>query len=494
LFLIILAVLIASAAAVLGRFTGPLAWLAAPVCTVVLLAPVLDAVKSLNQRGRNNQVLTQETTLWCPVSVATDPVRSGVHPALDVEAEGSGPRRMPAYVRRDIDDDLATALRGDRLVVLLGESTAGKSRVAFEAIRRELPGHQLLIPRSAESLRRLADAGCVLRKTVVLLDDLDRYLGADGLDIALLDRLAGPDDDVVALATMRTGVYSGYATDHAPTVPEGDVRAVRGLLDSARILRLDRRNWSAAELRRASELARHDPNIRRALAATSHGLGLGEFLAAAPKLWERWRDGQAIDVEPAGAAIVSAAVDCHRAGLAGPVTEEVLRELHQIYLDGPTTALLGPDAFDVGLAWATTPVHATSALLTRVDGAYRVFEYLVDRVEEDPRHSGVPEAVWDGLVRLLPPAEVWVVGMAAYYAEQYAVSARPRAVSGRRAARYGGVHPRPWPAGLAGEPTGRRRGTPASGAGGRSRRAGQGHSREQPRPLASRARCRRRGP
>jgi len=57
-----------------------LAWLAAPVCSVVLLAPVLDAVKSLNQRGRNSQVLTQETTLWCPVSEATDPVRFGVHP------------------------------------------------------------------------------------------------------------------------------------------------------------------------------------------------------------------------------------------------------------------------------------------------------------------------------------------------------------------------------------------------------------------------------
>jgi TPR repeat protein len=420
--MITVAVLIAAGTAVLSRFSGPLAWLAAAVATAgtaVLLPMVL---KKVQQSDPDKEVLSRETTLWCPVAKATDPVRLGVHPALDVDERR--PPRVPAYIRRDIDDDLATALRGERLIVLIGESTAGKSRVAFEAIHRELPEHHLLVPRSAGSLRRLADAGCVLRKTVVLLDDLDRYLGPEGIDLALLDRLAGPDGDLVTLATMRTGAYARYTTGGAPTVPEDDMRAVRGLLDCARILRLERRNWSAAELARARELARTDPSIRQALAATRDGVGLAEFLAAAPRLWDRWRDGRAIDVQPAGAAIVSAAVDCRRAGLAGSVPEEVLRELYQLYLDEATVALLGPDAFEAGIAWATMPIHATSALLARVDGGYRVFDYLVDRVEHDPDHPGVPQPVWDVLVRLLPAGEVWLVGITAYYLRLYEVSRR----------------------------------------------------------------------
>jgi hypothetical protein len=44
---------------------------------------------------------------------------------------------------------------------------------------------------------------------VVWLDDLERYLDADGLDVALLERISGDaSQKVVVLATMRTGAFA----------------------------------------------------------------------------------------------------------------------------------------------------------------------------------------------------------------------------------------------------------------------------------------------
>jgi hypothetical protein len=129
-----------------------------------------------------------------------DPVTLGVHPAaalVDPETAtnesaargGLGlPSRVPVYVPRDLDARLdaalAKALSQGRLVLLRGDSTAGKSRAAFEAMRR-LPGDlRLLVPLHRGSLRVLLDGRLELRDLVVWLNDLERYLGADGLRLS----------------------------------------------------------------------------------------------------------------------------------------------------------------------------------------------------------------------------------------------------------------------------------------------------------------------
>lgn len=92
----------------------------------------------------------------------------------------------PAYVLRETDLDpdphrglratLAAAAGGAgpavRLMVITGESSAGKTRAAVEAIRAELPAWRLVIPHSAASLKQLLDQHPRLRHTVVWLDEI----------------------------------------------------------------------------------------------------------------------------------------------------------------------------------------------------------------------------------------------------------------------------------------------------------------------------------
>jgi hypothetical protein len=98
-----------------------------------------------------------EVSGWLPrVSALTDPIALGVHPATpiterDVSSGWSAgkaglPARVPVYVPRDLDARLDAALARSGLVVLYGDSTAGKSLAAYEAMRR-LPGDPfVLIP------------------------------------------------------------------------------------------------------------------------------------------------------------------------------------------------------------------------------------------------------------------------------------------------------------------------------------------------------------
>jgi len=376
------------------------------------------------------------------VSSVQDPVALGVHPAAaledmstapaqDVRTERLGrPSRAPVYVPRDLDDKLDTALAyalaHGGLVLVRGDSTAGKSRAAFEAMRRLPDDLRLLVPTQRGSLRALLDAGVELREVVVWLNDLECYLGADGLDEGLLRRLVGAGDRrVLVLATMRAREYNARSPEreHDKAGPERDVlRGERELLDQAVDFELPRR-FSAAECVRAGECA-WDPRIADALAHAAQ-YGLAEYLAAGPRLWRRWRNARAVDNPDdvqAGAAIVAAALDCRRAGLIRPAPTVLLQELFRVatYLDPVVAGRLGPAAFDQGLAWARTPVQATSALLAARDGGEVVFDYLLDSLQADPDRPVVPPRVWGRLLADLSPDDGFTVGLAAYTAEQYA--------------------------------------------------------------------------
>jgi hypothetical protein len=384
-----------------------------------------------------------EATRWLPmVSDVHDPIALGVHPAANLSdlheaaqmsAAGLGlPTRVPVYVPRDLDAKLdaalARALGQGGLVLLHGDSTAGKSRAAFEAMRRLPGGLSLLVPRQRGSLRALLDGGVELRDVVVWLNDLERYLGVDGLDVGLLRRVVGGGDRrVVLLATMRAREYNARSLERERDQSglEHDVlRSDRELLDQAATLEFERQ-FSNAERQRAGERS-WDPRIADALAHAGQ-YGLAEYLAAGPRLWSRWRNARAVDSpdhERVGAAIVAAVLDCRRAGLSRAVPVELLRVLYldPAYLDRLTAARLTPAAFDSGLEWATRPVQATSALLNPVGGGYVAFDYLLDTLQADPNGPAVPQSVWERLLAALRGKEAFELGLAAYEADQRGIA------------------------------------------------------------------------
>jgi hypothetical protein len=328
-----------------------------------------------------------------------DPVLLGVHPAAR-DDEG----QVPAYVVRDVDDQVDDALRQGGFVLLTGESTAGKTRVAYEAVRRVLPDHHLVAPATRESVRTVVETAVDLRRCVVWLDDVERFFGAHGLTVPALDRLLAAD--AVVLGTIRVAELDRFGARHESDSDDRDGwRAAREVLRRAVEIPLPRR-WSTPELDRAGPSP--DPRVRSALRMTGT-FGLAELLADGPELARDWQNAWRPGGHPRGAALVAAAVDCRRAGLSDPVPVELLAGLAEQYLEARGGAALRPEPPADAVAWATKPARGASSLLMPAgDGHVLAFDYLIDLVAEP-----VPVPVWLGLVEWCGPEQALGIGFTA---------------------------------------------------------------------------------
>jgi hypothetical protein len=116
----------------------------------------------------------------------TDPTILGVHRALAIppqtaaadsvrRVDSPGRRELPAYVERDIDASLRRRMAAGGFVMLVGDSAAGKTRAAFEAVAATLPDHVLLVPGSLDALHAAMTEAARSGKWVLWLDDIERY-------------------------------------------------------------------------------------------------------------------------------------------------------------------------------------------------------------------------------------------------------------------------------------------------------------------------------
>jgi uncharacterized protein len=326
------------------------------------------------------------------VSDAADPLLMGVHPSA--AAPGNPGDRLPSYVARDADAQLRPAVRDGGFVLVVGDSAAGKTRSAYEAVRDELTGHRLLIPRRAGSLQALARAGFRFPgELVVWLNDLDRYLGGDGLDRLLLDRLLRGGRHVLVLGTLRQSVYGAYLLgESGGTISSDFWGPVREVLEAAgSLVRLG--SFGPAELRRAEGSG--DSRVRKAAGRARDG-SVTAYLADGPALVEVWQASWAR--RPVATALVAAAVDLRRAGLTEPVSRDTLARLYPHYL---TARRIDPPADDQpavaqALMWACDPHDRAVGLLSSRDRGerYDVFDYLVDHLQRDSAAPPIPEPAW----------------------------------------------------------------------------------------------------
>jgi hypothetical protein len=320
-------------------------------------------------------------------------------------------RSAVPYVTRDADAELEAAIRHGGFVVLLGESAAGKSRMAGEAIRRLLPDHAWVRPFTRSAAAVAVDAACACAPSVVWLDDLENYLGPDGLTGSHLDRLLGRDG-VVVVATIRTQEHRRYDAREGSRLTGTDRdlwRTERDVVARAAIVRVERL-WSPAEVRRARAVV---PSRRLGLAlAACDRFGIAESLACGPELVHVWRDAWSPGANPRGAAVVAAVVDCRRAGLRRAVPVEWVRTAHEPYLLARGGSQLEPEPFEAALAWACQTIRATSSLLTRSGdpACLSCFDYLLGSQGMEP----VPDHLWDALLPLARPGEAYDIALVAH--------------------------------------------------------------------------------
>ncbi|MEU3555148.1 tetratricopeptide repeat protein [Streptomyces fragilis] len=250
------------------------------------------------------------------------------------------------------------------------------------------------------------------RRSVLWLDDLQDYLGAEGLTPSALDSLLDTRRGrVVVVATMRSEEHRRFEAreESRLTGPDRDAwRTQRDVLRRAVVIRLARR-WSDGECHRAGNF-RADPRIRLAL-RNHHRFGIAEMIAAGPELLTSWQNAWAPGANPRGAAVVAAAVDCRRAGLKRPVLREWLRHLHVRYLEERGGPDLQPESFDDAMRWACQAAFATSGLLTgNYTQGYMAFDYLL----EVPDLPAVPDHLWDGLLQRSDPPDAYDLGIVAH--------------------------------------------------------------------------------
>jgi tetratricopeptide (TPR) repeat protein len=341
--------------------------------------------------------------------------------------------RIDPYLRRlRVDDDLEAALRRDNFVLLVGRSKAGKSRTAFEAVRRTMPDARLLVPRpGAEALRGLLELDPPLAldqkvPVVVWLDNLERYLSASGgVDLDTLARLATLTDKVVIVGTIRSNLRQSLLGT------EGESgRAARLVLDQARSIIVPS-DLDEAEAEEAGRLYPQEKFER----------GIGEQLVAAPALERRYHDGfLSDDIGRVGWALVQAAVDWSRVGMFRSISEPELIELARHYLP-PRGMWSNPDAAGIaaGLAWAVAEPHNAPVALLEEEGpqgsgrAFKAFDYIVSYGDED-KSGMAPEpssVAWDFALEHCDHFEALQVAGVAEFRQQPEVAQRATILAGQ---------------------------------------------------------------
>jgi hypothetical protein len=335
-------------------------------------------------------------------------------------------------VERDADPLLRQALEQGGFVLIVGESTAGKTRLAYEVVRSLFPRHAFVRPMTRSALAPAIDVARRRRRAVLWLDNLENHLGADGVTPSMLaGLLRRRPGRVVVLATMRSEEYRRYDAREESRLTGSDREAwriQREVLHLAVKIRLER-HWSVPERQRAAA-HRGDQRIKLAL-DSSDRFGLAEVIAAGPELLAAWENAWAPGANPRGAAIVAAAVDCRRSGLRRSASRQWLQDLHLPYLAERGGPDLQPEPFDEAMQWACKAAYATSGLLVgNYSQGYIAFDYLLNA----PGLPPVPDHLWEALLSRVEPADAYDMGLLAYQASHLS-----RATAALERARAGGA-------------------------------------------------------
>ena len=335
----------------------------------------------------------------------------GVHAAISVP--GVPDDVPPQYVLRDVDAAdsgvrarVEAAARQAGFVLLVGGSSVGKTRCAFEAVRILLPDWWLVHPAGPAEVNALAQAPSP--RTVVWLDELQRYLdGEHGLTGGVVRALLNSPYPIVIIGTLWPDRYNVYTAVPAPGGADPHARE-REVLKLADIVRIGPA-FSPAEQDRARTAAARDPRL--AVALDTVGYGLTQTLAAAPQLVARWEDAQAAD--PYAWAVLTAALDVARLGARAPLSADLLRAAASGYCTSQQLAEAPGNWFEQALVYVTGKLHGAAAALSPVGTAmgqiagYTAADYLIQHTSRERRYARVPASSWDAvLVHLRDPADV----------------------------------------------------------------------------------------
>jgi uncharacterized protein YidB (DUF937 family) len=378
---------------------------------------------------------------------AWDAQRLGVHRSISADpAPGQAPPELTVYVEREHDVRLRAPLSaptGPVMAMLVGGSSTGKTRTAFEAVRRCMPSWSLLRPLDAADLLGQVRSGAVGPRTVLWLNEAQVFLRGQADVAVALRRLLAGDEPVVVIGTMWPEFWKELtsATDDDPLDVKHQTREL--LLHDA--VRVDvPEAFTGRDRAQLGRVATTDPRLAAAAAATERDGKVIQVLAGGPEIVQRY-DHPADADDRFGKAVVTAAMDARRVGCESPIGASFLEAAAPAYVDPSDRAGAPETWFDTGLREATRAVRGIAALTERrqepgvgpADG-YVLHDYLDQYGRLTRRAELVPAEVWDALIAdVRDPADRARLAQQAEWRGlyRYAVDlARPAAEAGQAAA------------------------------------------------------------
>jgi tetratricopeptide (TPR) repeat protein len=361
--------------------------------------------------GSKGQVNADDVVLATPARPVADwdPLHLGVHRTITVDLPvGCALPDLPPYAERRHDDQLRTILaRPARnvVVVLVGGSSTGKTRAAWEAVRALLPEWSMVRPRNAQDLVEHCKPGVLAPNTVLWLNETQTYLDDDdGRLAAQALRLRIEDDGPVAVVGTMWPQYWQTFTTRPPAGRPDPHRQARDLLDIAQLIVVPEGfSDDPAELQRLRRLSERDPRLATAMRTAGDARKVVQVLAGGEQLVTRYT--VAATTSSITWAVITAAMDARRLGHTGPIRPTLLRAAVPGYLTAHQRANQPDDWFDHALEQATTETRGIAAL-TAIRAAPDIGDadgyVLADYLDQHGRGARTdvrpPGALWEALV------------------------------------------------------------------------------------------------
>ncbi|MFH8698954.1 tetratricopeptide repeat protein [Streptomyces chartreusis] len=354
---------------------------------------------------------------WEPHALEVHPAGPGIG--------GLGKRLLPGYVKRAHDQVLVDAVRDaaagrSQMLVLVGESSTGKTRACWEAVQplaEAEPAWRLWHPfdptRAEAALETMTRVG---PRTVVWLNEAQHYFGdraaGERIAAAVHHLLTSPErGPVLVLGTLWPDYARQYAALPSPGASDDPYSRVRELL-AGRAVSVPE-TFDVRALAAAKKLAEGgDRLLGDALTRARADGRLTQELAGGPVLLERYKTAS-----PAAKALLQAAMDARRLEVGLHLPQAFLTDAATDYLHDADWNLLTDDWAEMAYAELAKPVHGKQAPLSRVTPrpdrrglgppttprpptprpstpVFRLADYLEQHGRSSRRHLCPPDSFW----------------------------------------------------------------------------------------------------
>ncbi len=370
--------------------------------TLEVFLEVCDVPDAERQAWRNAWQRAQTADLDGQRVLDADPYLLGIHQPIGLP--GAEPRTLPSYVRREADAGelgirarLRAMAKPGGFLLIIGGSSVGKTRTAYEAIRAEFGGWQLVHPGGAAQLEALAGQPPD-GPAVVWLDELRDFLdGETRLTAGTVRSLLSRPIPVVLIATIWPDDYHTYTQLPAASGRPDPGRHAREVLRLADRVFLDAA-FTADEIGRARDAAAVGDAWIAAWLDLDSGYSLPEHLAAAPAL-----EDHRATAPPYAKAVLLAALDAHRLGARAPLPLGLLEAAAVDYCTSREQAEAPAEWFEQAVAHNTRRLHGSTSAFVPVGAGmgvptgYLAADYLRQKALHTRRGDRAPASLWTAL-------------------------------------------------------------------------------------------------